>query len=158
MVRKPDIEYIDKYYSYGSEAKIIEFAPNKPKAKTTLPKPLQEKKLCIAIDPLALCGILVAMVMIVVMVVGLVDFKAAVDENTAVSQRLDDVRNEHLMLEYQYRSSYDAATVEETVLALGMIPAEKAPVVTIQVNMPEAQEEYTAWGDFLWSLSCLFAE
>ena len=158
MARKPDIEYIDKFYSYGSEAKIIEFAPNKPKAKTSLPKPLQEKKTCIVVDPLALCGIVVAVVMIFVMAMGLVDFKAAVDENNAVSQRLEEVRNEHIMLEYQYRTSYDAAVVEETALALGMVSAEKIPVVTIQVNVPEAKEEYTAWGDFLWCLSCLFAE
>ena len=158
MVRKPDIEYIDKFYVHGTEAKIIEFAPNKTKAKTSLPKPLQEKKTCIVIDPLALCGIVVAVVMILVMAVGLLDFKAAVDQNAAVSQRLENLRNEHIMLEYQYHTSYDAAHVEETVVALGMIPAEKAPVVALEVNVPEQKPEYTAWGDFLWSLSCLFGE
>ena len=158
MVRKPDIEYIDKFYVHGTEAKIIEFAPNKTKAKTSLPKPLQEKKTCIVIDPLALCGIVVAVVMILVMAVGLLDFKAAVDQNAAVSQRLENLRNEHIMLEYQYRTSYDATHVEETVVALGMIPAEKAPVVALEVNVPEQKPEYTAWGDFLWSLSCLFGE
>ena len=158
MVRKPDIEYIDKFYSYGSEAKIIEFAPNKPKAKTTLPKPLQEKKLCIAIDPLALCGIVVAVVMILVMGIGLMDFKAAVLENRAVAEWLDDVRDEHVMLEYQYHQSYNVDEVEETVRALGMIRAEKAPVVAISVTVPQQTREYTRWGDFLWSLSCLFRE
>ena len=102
--------------------------------------------------------LLVAVVMIMVMAVGLVDFRAAVAENNAVSARLEAVRNEHIMLEYEYHTSYDVAEVEETVLALGMISAEKAPVVAIQVNVPEVQPKYTPWGDFLWSLSCLFAE
>ena len=53
---------------------------------------------------------------------------------------------------------HDHEHVEETVVALGMIPAEKAPVVALEVNVPEQKPEYTAWGDFLWSLSCLFGE
>ena len=158
MIRNPNIEYIDKFYVHGSEAKVIEFAPNKSKAKTSLPKPLQEKKTCIVIDPLALCGIVVAVVMILVMAVGLMDFRAAVAENRAVSEYVETLRDEHLMLEYQYRSSYDVSVVEETALALGMIPAEQAPVIAITVNIPEQKEAYTAWGDFLWSLSCLFSE
>ena len=158
MIRNPNIEYIDKFYVHGSEAKIIEFAPNKPKAKTSLPKPLQEKKTCIEVDPLALCGIVVAVVMILVLAAGLIDFRAAVVENNAVAEYVEELRNEHIMLEYQYRTSYDAAVVEETALALGMIPAEKAPVIAITVNIPQQTQKYTAWSDFLWSLSCLFSE
>ena len=158
MVRNPDIEYINRFYVHGSEAKVIEFVPNQTKAKTTLPKAVREKKLCIEVDPLALCGIVVAVVMLLVLSIGLVDFRAAVSENRAAEARLEEIREKHIMLEYEYRQSYDAAMVEETALALGMIPADKAPVVTITVNVPEQTQEYTWWGDFLWSLSCLFRE
>lgn len=158
MVRNPDIEYIDRFYVHGSEAKIIEFAPNKPKAKTTLPKPLREKKTTIEVDPLALCGIVVAMVMLLVMAVGLMDFKAAVEENQLVAEQLEELRNENITLEYQYRTSYDAVEVEETAKALGMIPADQVPVVALTVTVPEQTQEHTVWGDFLWSLSCLFRE
>ena len=158
MIRNPDIEYVNKFYTYGSEAKVLEFAPEKPKAKTALPKPLREKKICIEVDPLALCGIVVAVVMILVMGIGLMDFKAAVDENRAVAEKLDTIREERLMLEYQYHQNYNPAEVEETVQALGMIRAEEAPVVAITVTIPEETPEYTVWGDFIWSLSCLFRE
>ena len=154
MVRNPNIEYIDRFYVHGSEAKVIEFAPKQP--KTTLPKPVREKKTCIEVDPLALCGIVVAVVMILVMGIGLVDFKAAVEENRAVEAYLEELRNEHIMLEYEYHASYDPAVVEETAQALGMIRADKAPVVAITVTVPKQTQEYTWWGDFLWSLSCLF--
>ena len=154
MVRNPNIEYIDKFYVHGSEAKVIAFAPNQP--KTTLPKPVREKKTCIEVDPLALCGIVVAVVMILVMGIGLMDFKAAVEENKAVAEQLDTIRDEHVMLEYNYHQSYNVEEVEEAVRALGMIRAEKAPVVSITVTVPEQTPKYTRWGDFLWSLSCLF--
>ena len=158
MVRNPDIEYINKFYVHGSEAKVIEFAPNKTQAKTSLPKPLREKKTTIEVDPLALCGIIVAAVMILVMVAGLVDFKAAVDENRMVAEQLEEIRNKHITLEYDYRNSYDPAEVAETAKALGMVPANTIPVVVLNVTVPEETPEYTVWGDFLWSLSCLFRE
>ena len=156
MVRNPDIEYVNKFYVHGSEAKVIEFAPNKTKAKTTLPKPLREKKTTIEVDPLALCGIVVALVMMVVMVAGLMDFKAAVEENHLVAEQLEELRNDNISLEYRYRSSFDLNEVEETAKALGMVPADTVPVVMMTVNVPEQTEEYTVWGDFLWCLSCLF--
>ena len=66
MVRNPNIEHVNKFYVHGSEAQVIEFAPNKTKAKTNLLKPVREKKVTIEVDPLALCGILVAAVMLLV--------------------------------------------------------------------------------------------
>ena len=158
MIRNPDIEYIDKFYVHGSEAKIIEFAPNKRTPKTTLPKPLREKKICIEVDPIALCGLVVAVVMLFVMAVGMVDFRAACRDNQAAAEHLQELRDENVMLQYTYHTSYDITEVEETAKVLGMVPVSEIPVVTLSVNVPEAKEAYTPWGDFLWSLSCLFAE
>lgn len=158
MVRNPDIEYIDKFYVHGSEAKVIAFAPNKRTPKTTLPKPLQEKKISIEIDPIAVGGLVVAIVMLIVMAVGMVDFKAACQENQAMTEQLQELRDTNVMLQYTYHTGYDISKVEETAKVLGMVSASEVPVIAISVNIPEAKEEYTAWGDFLWSLSCLFAE
>ena len=45
MERKPDIQYIDKFYVHGSEARVLELKPQKKKAKTVLPEaaPVKEK-------------------------------------------------------------------------------------------------------------------
>ena len=158
MVRKPDIEYIDKFYVQGSEAKVIEFAPNKRVPKTTLPKSFSEKKTTILVDPVALCGLVVAVVMLIVMVAGMVDFKAACTENQAMASYVQELRDQNVMKQYTYHSGYDAVQVEETARVLGMVSASEVPVLAITVNVPEQKEPYTPWGDFLWGLSCLFAE
>ncbi len=158
MVRNPDIEYIDKYYVHGSEAKVIEFAPNKRTPQTTLPKPLREKKISIEIDPVAVCGLVVAVVMLIVMAVGLVDFRAACEENRIVSEKLQELRDDNVMKQYTYYTKLDMEYVEDSAKAMGMVSASEAPVIAITVSVPEAEEAYTPWGDFLWSLSCLFAE
>ena len=158
MVRKPDIEYIDKFYVHGSEAQVIEFAPNKRTPKTTLPKPLREKKTSIEVDPVALCGLVVAVAMLIVMAVGMVDFKAACEENRIVSEHLQTLRDENVMKQYDYYTKLDLDYVEDAAKVMGMIPARQASTLAITVNVPAAKEAYTPWGDFLWSLSCLFAE
>ena len=158
MVRKPDIEYIDKYYVQGSEAKVIEFAPSKRTPKTTLPKSFSEKKTSIEVDPVALCGLVVAVVMMVVMVMGMVDFKAACEENQAMTSYVQDLRDTNVMKQYTYHTGYSAVQVEEAAKVLGMVPVSELPVVALSVTVPEAEEGYTPWGDFLWSMSCLFAE
>ena len=38
MVQKPDIQYVDKVYVHGSEARVLELKPQKKKTKTVLPK------------------------------------------------------------------------------------------------------------------------
>ena len=158
MVRKPDIEYVDKFFVHGSEAKVIEFAPNKRTPKTTLPKPLQEKKTSIEVDPVALCGLVVAIAMLIVMAVGMVDFKAACEENQRISEKLQTLRDENVMKQYTYYTNVDLDYVEDAAKVMGMVPGSQVSALAISVSVPEAKEAYTPWGDFLWSLSCLFAE
>ena len=43
MVQKPDIQYVTQFYSYGSEAKVLELKPVQKK-KFTLPKVVPQHK------------------------------------------------------------------------------------------------------------------
>ena len=78
MAQKPykyQIEYIQKFYSYGSEAKVIEFKPvYKEEPKPVPPKFEKEPATRLCIDPLAFCGLMVAVVMLVVMLSGIIRF------------------------------------------------------------------------------------
>ena len=157
MVRKPDIEYVNKYYSYGSEAKVIEFKTTEKKAKTTLPKPLQEKKLNIMVDPVALFGLTVAILMLVVMAFGLADYRSTCLEHQAMESYLSQLQDDNILLKHNYRNSYDLDVVRETALALGMVPADQVKTTVIDSRIPEPVAEETWWDDFVWGLSQLFA-
>ena len=56
-----------------------------------------------------------------------------------------------------YRNSYNADTVRETALALGMIPVSEAETVMIRSVIPEQEPEWTWWENFKWQMSMLFA-
>ena len=59
MVQKADIQYVTQFYSYGSEAKVLELKPAQKKQKKALPIAKPEQKIQIAVDPVALAGILI---------------------------------------------------------------------------------------------------
>jgi hypothetical protein len=157
MARKPDIEYINKFYVHGSEAKVMEFKTSQTTPKTTLPKPIQEKKLSIMVDPVALLGLVVAVTMLIVMAVGLVDYRAACLENQAMESYVSELRNDNILLRHTYRNSFDADTVRETALALGMIPASEARTVTVRSVVPVQEPQWTWWENLKWQMRMLFA-
>ena len=57
----------------------------------------------------------------------------------------------------EYASLYDLADIEEKALALGMIPAEQAEVVTIAPFVQEEIVEAPWWENISWFLKGLFA-
>lgn len=154
---KPDIEYIQKYYSYGSEAKVIEFKPVYKKPKTQLPKPQKEQKTTVYIDPVAFCGLMVAIVMLLVMVAGLIRFDMACQDYQEMQAYLMELRNENVSLNHTYHTGYDLEEVETTARALGMVPASEVTTYTVKVSVPEPELEPTLWDDIVWFFTGLFA-
>ena len=63
MVKKPEIQYIDKFYVHGSEARVLELKP-KRRIKTTLPLFAPDNTIKIAVDPVAIGGIVVALALV----------------------------------------------------------------------------------------------
>ena len=157
MVHKPDIQYIQQFYVYGSEAKVLELKPVPKKPKTRLPKPKVEKAAKIYIDPLAVCGLVVAAVMLVVMIAALVQFRGVCQEQDRLENYVSALDEKNADLELRYHSGYDLEEIRERAQALGMVPMEENPPVSITVTIPEPEPEPTAWDDFVWFLSGLFA-
>ena len=157
MVRKPDIQYVDKFYVHGSEARVLELKPNKKKAKTVLPEAAPVKEKVISIDLLSLSAIAVAVTMIVLMVVGCFQLKAAFDRSVAMSHYVISLQNENLDLNKDYYNGFDAADIEQKALALGMIPMEDAKTLTMTVTIPEEVPAPTMWENFTWFMKGLLA-
>ena len=156
MVRKPDIQYIDKFYVHGSEARVLELKPKK-KAKTVLPEAAPVKEKVVHIDLLSLSAIAVAVTMIVLMVVGCFQLKAAYDRSVAMSHYVISLQNENLDLNKTYYEGFDAVDIEQKALALGMIPKEDAKTMTMIITIPEETPAPTMWENFTWFMKGLLA-
>ncbi len=154
---KPDIEYIQKYYSYGSEAKVVEFKPVYRKAKTQLPKPKKPQETIISVDPVALLGLVVALAMLAAMIFGVLQYDRACEEFLAVQSYLVEVKDTNISLNHTYHTGYDLEKVEEQALAIGLVPVDQVKTIQVPVTVPEAQAEPTLWDDFIWFVTGLFA-
>ena len=156
MVKKPEIQYIDKFYVYGSEAKVLELKP-KRRIKTVLPLFAPDNTIKIAVDPVAIGGILVALALLVALVVGSVQYVQTYRQYRAMVDYVVTEQNLNVELRETYKSQINLVEIRERALALGMIPREEAPVITIKTELPQREPEITYWEDFVWLCKGLFA-
>jgi hypothetical protein len=157
MAAKPDIQYVTQFYSYGSEAKVLQLKTAKKKQKTQLPKAVPQQKIMVAVDPVAVAGIVIALMLVVLMVVSAQSYMDVCNEYAVMTERVVELQNDNVLDQQKYREMYDLADIEEKALALGMIPMEDAQVVIITPVMPEETPEPTWWEDVSWFLKGLFA-
>ena len=156
MVKKPEIQYIDKFYVYGSEAKVLELKP-KRRIKTILPLSAPDKTIKIPVDPVAIGGIVVAVALLVTLVIGCVQYVQVYRQYRAMMDHVVVQQNMNVELRENYRSQIDLVEIRDKALALGMIPKEDAPVITIRAELPQREPEMTMWEDFVWLCKGLFA-
>lgn len=154
MARYPEVRYI-RYYTDGSAARELQMpAPRKKKSK--LPAVRRRKVRAFRVDPLALCGIVMAAVMLVMMILGSVQLYGLQKENARMEGYIADLSTDHAELLHKYNTGYDLEAVEQTALAMGMIPAEEATTITIQVPGPVEDAE-GVWENFYAILAGIFA-
>ena len=156
MVKKPEIQYIDKFYVYGSEAKVLELKP-KRRIKTILPLSVPDKTIKIPVDPVAIGGILVAGALLVTLVIGCVQYVQVYRQYRTMMDYVVTEQNLNVELRETYESQVDLVAIREQALALGMIPREEVPVITIKTELPQREPEMTYWEDFVWLCKGLFA-
>ena len=157
MVQKPDIQYVTQFYSYGSEAKVLELKPEKKKKKFTLPKVVPQHKVNIYVDPVAWAAIAVALVMVVLMAVSVNSYLNACTEYEAMTNYVISLQNTNVEKQQEYVTLYDLEDIQEKALALGMVPMSEAEVMTIHPVYPEPEAEAPWWEDISWFLKGLFA-
>ena len=156
MARQPEVQYINAYVS-GSMAYQLNTIPVRKKKKVNLPKPRREKKTVVRLDPVAICGIAMAAVLLVLLVVGFSRLQDARAEAAALESYVSDLREENKQLQDTYSAGYDLAEIEKIALAMGMVPSSQVPHISMDVTVPQQEAEPTAWENFCAFLTGLFA-
>ena len=161
MALQPDIQYVPFYYVDGSTARKAERRTASQKVSAPVPAPQRRraKRKTVAVDPVAIAGLLVVMVLLVSMVVGFVEYRAAQDRNAQMSQYITELETENAQLQQQYESGYDLDNIRDIAGVLGMVPAEDAEQITIDVQPPqqETEAQMNFWESFTTFLAGLFA-
>lgn len=130
MAPKHDILYVN-FYTDGSAAKKIApaFPVSQPRKK---PVAKRRKKTVIYLDPVAVCSLIVAGVLLIMMAVGLTHLQAAQAETAAMESYLDELNAEKTRLQTEFDTQVDLESVEKAALAMGMIPKDQVQTVQLQ--------------------------
>ena len=154
MANQIDIRYID-FSIDGSAARKIVPAP---KQKAQLPTAKRKKSYVLTVDPIAIVGMAVAVVMIVFMGIGLIRLQAAQSRNVQMAQYVDTLTENNTALQAQFHEVCDLDEVRQLALALGMVPKADAPETGITMYVPEEPVATpTLWEQIGTFLAGLFA-
>lgn len=155
MATQPVVRYINAYVS-GTVACQPEKSPQK-KQTVRLPKARKQQKLVVPVDMVAVCGILVAAVLCVLLLVGLTQMTRAQAEAVAMKDYVVSLQEENQLLQDTYTSSYDPDEIRDIALKMGMVPVENVEHIQMQLTAPQQEQTPTAWESFWAFMAGLFA-
>ena len=142
MNQKPKIQYVGQFYVHGSEARALELQEKK-QAKTKLPLAKLETIEKIYVDPVALVGIAVAVVMLAVMILGTIQLQSDWACYQQMADYVTELKTENARLTSIYRGGYDLEDIEMKALAMGLVPRSELKTITVSVIRPEPQPVMT---------------
>ncbi len=155
MAKQPEIRYINAYVSGSAAYQLDE--PVRKKKQVKLPKMRREKKAVIALDPVAVCGIAAAAVMLVLLLVGFVRLQNARAEVASLENYVSILEQENARLSDTYKAGYDLEEIEKIALAMGLVPSSQVTHISVPVTIPYEAPEPTVWETICAFLTGLFA-
>ena len=157
MNQKPKIQYVGQFYVHGSEARKLQLEQEKRQAKTKLPLAKIQAIEKIYVDPVALAGIAVAVLMLVTMVLGAIQLKRDWDQYEQVAAYVSELKKENARMSHLYRSSYDLEDIKTKAVSMGLVPKSELQTMSVTVTMPEPEVEPTRMEEIKFFLEGLFA-
>ncbi len=155
MARVNKVQYVN-FYTAGSAAYKYEPTPL-PKKKATLPKIRRKKRIVIHVDPMAVLCACAAVVLLVMMLSSLVQFSAVRKQEAQMAAYVEQLQEQNAALDAEYRAGFDLEEIREIALGMGMVPADQAQHIQVQLSAPVVEEQPTAWENFCTFLAGLFA-
>ena len=157
MALQPDIQYVPICYVDGSTARKLD-QPSYKTPAAPQPRRRKAKRIVVAVDPVAIFGLLIAVVMLVCMISGFVEYSVLQAQNRQMADYVTSLELEKAQLEQMYRDGYDLDEIRQFAEANGMVPAEKAPQIQIEVELPkQEQTQLSFWESITTFLAGLFA-
>jgi hypothetical protein len=92
------------------------------------------------------------------MISGFVEYSVLQAQNRQMADYVTSLEPEKAQLEQMYRDGYDLDEIRQFAEANGMVPAEKAPQIQIEVELPkQEQTQLSFWESITTFLAGLFA-
>lgn len=158
MARQPDVQYI-QMYNYGSTARKLAPRPQYRKSEYQLPEqqPRRKQVKQAVLDPLSICAIAVACVMLVAMLIGMVRVGELSGRRQELEAYIDVLQEQRADLQKNYEGSYDLAEVEQRARQMGLVYGNEVFHVQMgaEASVPQQESGFadrvSAWFDELFA-------
>lgn len=157
MNQKPKIQYVGQFYIHGSEARQLGLQEKKKQAKNKLPLQRLRKAEAVYLDPVAILGIVAALVLLAAMTLGALQILEDWQEYRSMSSYVTWLNSENAIKTAEYRTKYDLEDIRMKAQALGMVPKEELETSHVYVTVPQPEPEMTWWEEVQWFFEGLFA-
>ena len=141
MAQKPKIQYIGQFYIHGSEACALELEEQRQQAKARRPLARLQQVELIYVDPIAIAGILVAVIMLATMLTGALALQDDWEVYEQMATYVSYLKKENARLDAEYRAGYDIDDIQSKALALGLVPSSELQKRTVFLTPPEKEPE-----------------
>lgn len=152
MARQPDVQYI-QMYNYGSTAKKLAPRPQYRREKYQLPEQQPRRQIVkqSILDPLSICSIVVASIMLIAMLIGMFRVSELTGTRAALEEHIDVLQEQQADLQKAYESAYDLEQVEQRARQMGLVYGNEVYHVQMGAVEPETQQE-PSFGERLTAL------
>lgn len=156
MALQTDVQYV-KYPVDGTAAWKVERVTQRTDAVPVYSRRRAERKV-IAVDPYALCGIVLSAVMLIAMVIGLVEYSNTLQQTRQMNAYVQQLQQENVQLQQTYQDGYDLDEIMDIALEAGMVPAENLDRVRIDMQAPQQEDtRMSFWDTVTTFLTGIFA-
>ena len=126
MARQPDIQYV-QVYNYGNTAQKLAPRPQVQKEKYRLPEhqPRKQQVPQAVLDPLSICAIAVAGLMLIAMLIGMFQVSGLTGRRQELEQYIGVLQEQRADLQKTYEESYDLHLVEQRARQMGLVPGDE---------------------------------
>lgn len=154
MARQADVQYV-QFSVDGTAARKVEQYEN---AVAPVYKRRKAERKVIAVDPVALGGIVLSAVVVIAMALGLVQYHQNLSAARQMSAYVAQLEQENVSLEQTYKAGYDLDEIRTIAEEAGMVPAADMARVRVQVEAPQQEQTHMSFWDSLTTfLAGIFA-
>lgn len=158
MAMQADIQYVPFCYVEGTAARKVERKSAKKATAAPVNKVRRAKRKTVAVDPVAIGGIVIAVVMLVMLLAGFAEYTALQEQTRQMRDYVTSLQLENTQLQHDFDSKVDMDYVQEVADAMGMVSADDVYQISIDVQVPtEEATELTLWESIATFLTGLFA-
>ena len=153
MAAKPEIQYVERFYVYGSEAPVRKTEEKPEEAVRKQQKPQVQK---IYVDLSAMIWTVTAFVLMAAMIFSGIHLNKMWQEKELMQSYVSNLQLNNTALRHNYRISYNLEEIQKQAEELGLVPEDQVETRYIRVSVPEPSEQWTIWGNIKWFFEGLF--